>query len=386
MTLVPGSVFSAAVSAAFIGFAGSIALILKAAQTLGATADQTTSWITALCIGIALTSLYLSWRFRMPVITAWSTPGAAFIASSAENINIEQAVGAFLLAAALVVLTMAIKPLSDLMKRIPSTVAAAMLAGILIQFCLDLIGAGQTAPLFVTTLVVLFFVTQAFKASLAVPVILLAGIVISIVTNQLSQSCCTASLSQLNYVQAKFEMTALIGLGLPLFLVTMASQNLTGIAVLKADNFSPSPAGAVIPTGIVSLFLAPFAAHGVCLAAIIAAICSGPGCHSDPNERWKVGPVYALCYLIFAAFTQSFVEFLLALPAVLITTFAGLALFGPLKGSLKSALAGNEQQTEAAVVTFIVTVSGLTLFGVGSALWGLIAGIIVLGIRNIAKN
>ena len=383
MKFLPGSVISAAMTAAFVGFAGSIALILKAAESVNADAAQTASWITALCIGIALTSFYLSINFRMPIITAWSTPGAALIASYSQDITIEKAVGAFILASVLIVVTMLIKPLSELMKRIPATVAAAMLAGILIKFCLDVIGAGQIAPGFVLGLTALFFIVQLFSSALAGPALLITGTIISVYSGQLDETCCTLSISGLTLIKPMFEMPVIIGLGLPLFFVTMASQNLTGLAVLKADKFNPSPAGSIIPTGITSIVIAPFAAHGVCLAAITAAICSGPSCHAKANQRWKAGPVYALMYIVFAIFTQTLVEFLLAVPAVLITTFAGLALFSPLKGSLKTALSGDGVHTEAAVITFIVTLSGVTLFGVGSALWGLLAGILILGLNKL---
>ena len=383
---VPASVFSAAVTAAFVGFAGSIALILKAAESVNANALQTTSWITALCIGIAVTSFYLSFKLRMPVITAWSTPGAALIGTYTQALNIEQAVGAFILAAMLIVITMVIKPLSQLMKRIPPTVAAAMLAGILIKFSLDVIGAAHIAPAFVICLVLLFFIVQLYSAVLAGPVLLIAGTIISLFSGQISEQCCTLTISSLVIIKPTFDMPVMTGLGLPLFFVTMASQNLTGLAVLKSDNFTPSPTGTIMPTGIMSVAIAPFAAHGVCLAAITAAICSGPGCHTDAEQRWKAGPVYALIYILFAIFTQTLVEFLLAVPAVLITTFAGLALFGPLKGSLKTALGGDAVHTEAAVVTFIVTISGLTLFGIGSAMWGLLTGIIILGLNALKRT
>lgn len=386
MNFLPGSVITAAMTAAFVGFAGSIALILKAAESVNADGVQTTSWITALCIAIAVTSFYLSVKFRMPIITAWSTPGAALIASYSQEITIEQAVGAFILASVLIVITMLIKPLSELMKRIPATVAAAMLAGILIKFCLDVIGAGQIAPEFVLGLTALFFIVQLYRSALAGPAVLITGTIISAFSGQFDPTCCTLSVSTLTLIKPIFEMPVIIGLGLPLFFVTMASQNLTGLAVLKADKFTPAPAGSIIPTGITSIALAPFAAHGVCLAAITAAICSGPNCHPKANQRWKAGPVYALMYIVFAIFTQTLVEFLLAVPAVLITTFAGLALFGPLKGSLKTALSGDGAHTEAAVITFIVTISGLTLFGVGSALWGLLAGIIILGLNKLKRG
>ena len=380
-----GSIVSAATTAAFVGFAGSVALILKAAEAVNANQLETTSWIVALCVGGALTSLYLTWKFRVPAITAWSTPGAALIATSADGISIEQAVVAFAFASLLVVLTMSIKPLSDLLKRIPSAVAAAMLAGILIQFCLDVVAAARVDTWFVLTLVLLFFVIHRWRSTLAVPSVLLMGIALSVFGDRVAQNCCTPAFSTVVFIEPAVDWSVVIGLGLPLFFVTMASQNLAGLAVLRADGYTPPPAGAIVPTGIVSILLTPFGGHGVCLAAITASICSGPSCHPDSGQRWRVGLTYALCYVGFAAFAELLVEFLLALPGVLITTFAGLALFNPLRGSLVSALSGDALHTEAAVLTFVVTVSGVSLFGVGSAFWGLRAGCALLGFARKPK-
>ena len=374
----PMSVILAAITAALVGFVGSIAVILKSAEALGATTLQTTSWITALCLGIALTSVYLTRKFHMPVITAWSTPGAALIASAGVNADLNQAVAAFLFASALIVVTMLLKPLSQLLKRLPVPLAAALLAGILLRFCMQIIEVAHISPVLVIFLVGLFFVLQPRVPALSVLLILIVGVIITYFLGEISSDCCTMQWPALQLIQPQFDMSVLLGLGLPLYLVTMTSQNLAGLAVLKADNYSPPPEQAIIPTGFVSLMFSVFAAHGVCLAAITTSICSSTSCHPNRGQRWKVGTTYALMYLLFALFSQTLVNFLLALPNELIITFVGLALFSPLMSSMKTALSGNDKQTRAALVTFIVTFSNLSLYGVDSALWGLLAGVLVL--------
>ena len=319
----------------------------------------------------------------MPIAMAWSTPGAAVIATSAAGIAMGPAVGAFLVAAVLVVATAAIKPLGRLVERLPAAVASGMLAGILFRFCLEVVGAAESSPLFVLSLVAVFFIVQVWQASLAVPLVLLLGIGGAYLGGLMGSDCCSLAVSRFTFIEPQFDWQVILGLGLPLYLVTMASQNLTGLAVLKADGYQPPAARVVAPSGLLSVLLAPFGSHGVCLAAITAAICTGPSCHPDPAQRWKVGPVIALVYVFFAAFTETFVELLLALPAALITTFAGLALFAPFKGSLKAALSGNLRETEAAAVTFIVAASGLSLAGMGSAFWALAAGLLVYGLRGL---
>jgi benzoate membrane transport protein len=318
-----------------VGFFGSVALVLEAARAVGADADQATSWVVALCVAVAVTTLYLSRRHRMPIVTAWSTPGAAVIAAGGAGVGINEAVGAFIVAALLVVATAMVRPFAQLVERIPKTLAAAMLAGILLPFCLDVALQIPVLPVLVLLLVTVFFLVQVWS------------------------------------------------LALPLYIVTMASQNLAGLAVLKADGYSPSARSCFGSTGVVSLLATPFGGHGVCLAAITAAICTGPAVDPDSDRRWRVGPVYALCYLVFAVFSESMVELLLALPAALITTFVGLALFGPLVGSVKTALAGGGVETKAAVVTFIVAASGVTFAGVGAAPWSLAAGLAILGLHRL---
>ena len=380
---LPFTVLSSALTAAIVGFGGSVAIVLEAARAVGADGAEAASWVAALCLGIAGTSFYLSWRYRMPFITAWSTPGAAVIATSAAGVGLEAAIGAFLFAAVLVVATMAFRPLGRLLARLPTTIAAAMLAGILIRFCLEVADAAEQAPLFVVALVIAFFAISQKAAGMAVPIVLVLGIAVAALSGEMASDCCDLALTGLLPSLPDFQLPVLIGLGLPLYLVTMASQNLTGLAVLKADGYEAPAAGSIAPTGLASLVLAPFGAHGVCLSSITAAICSGPSCHPDPARRWLVGPVYGLCYLFFAAFTESFVALLLALPAALITTFTGIALFGPLRGALGTALSGEDR--EAALLTFVVAASGVGFAGIGSAVWALLAGLLLYAAKGLKR-
>ena len=382
----PASVVSAALSATLVGFAGSVALILEAARAVGADASQAASWVVALCLGIAATSFYLSWRHRMPIVTAWSTPGAAVIASSAAGIGIHEAIGAFVVAGMLVVATAAFAPFARLMERIPKSLASAMLAGILLRFCLDVLSAVPALPFLVLPLVAVFFVVQLWSASLAVPIVLVLGIAAAAGSGLIDSACCTVTLSTLSMITPRWDVAAMVGLALPLYIVTMASQNLAGAAVLKADGYQPSVRSCLGATGIASLLTAPFGGHGVCLAAITASICTGPSCHPERTRRWLAGPIYAFIYIIFAAFSETLVELLLALPAALITTFVGLALFGPLVGALKAALAGDPTTTKAAVATFVVAASGISLGGIGAPLWSLAIGLLLMALPRILSG
>ena len=326
---------------------------------------------------MAATSGVLSLRHRIPAITAWSTPGAALIAAS-SGIRIEAAVGAFLLAAILILLTAAFRPLSDLIGRIPASVASGLLAGVVIRFVVAVFESAGTTPALVLPLVGVFLVVRLFSpafAVLAVLAVLAAGLAIAFAFGLAGPLPDRVELSELTLIRPVFEPTALIGLGLPLYLVTMASQNLPGFAVLRAAGY-PVPSRSILAvTGLASLVTAPFGAHTSNLAAISAAICTGPDAHPDPARRWLTGLFYAGSYLILAAFGASLVAIVAALPAELIRTVAGLALIGALAGALGTALA-REDERFPAVLTLAVTASGLSLLGIGSAFWGLSAGLL----------
>lgn len=377
------SIITSALVAALVGFGSTIALIIAAAQAVGADAAQTTSWVAALCLSMAATSGILSVRYRIPVVTAWSTPGAALIAAS-TGISIHAAVGSFLMAGALIVLAASVKPFGRLIERIPSAIAAAMLAGVLIRFVMAVFESAQGAPALVLPLVGVFLLVRLFNPALAVLAVLFVGLGLAFGNGHAQPLATDFSLSSLTFITPSFEPTALIGLGLPLFLVTMASQNLPGLAVLRASGYDTPPSRPILAvTGLSSMITAFFGAHTSNLAAISAAICTGPDTHPDPTKRWMVGPFYALTYLVFAAFSAALIALIAALPPELIKTVAGLALMGAFAGALTSALS-DDMKRFPAVLTLAVTASGLTLFGIGSAFWGLAAGLVALGLEMAA--
>jgi benzoate membrane transport protein len=373
---IPASAFVAAV----VGFGGTLALIIAAADAVGATHAQTASMVTALCLAMAVETFWLSWRTRMPVISAWSTPGAALVGAS-SGFTINDAVGAFVLVGVLLVATGLFKPLTRLISRIPASVASGMLAGIVVTFAINAVKTIPADPLLILPLIVGFFIIRLFNPALSVLAVLLGGGVLAVLLGRVG-AMPALEMSTLVLTVPEFSMTSVIGLALPLYLVTMASQNLSGLAVLKAAGYEPPPGPLIAITGLVSLLTAPFNALTSNLAAISAAICTGPDVHPDPAERWKTGPFYALAYLVFALFGASLVAVFAVLPPALIMLVAGLGLLAALANALAIAFK-DEAERIPATVTFAVTASGLTLFGVGSAFWGLLAGLAVLALDRI---
>ncbi len=373
------SVIISALVAVLIGFGGSVAIILAAAKSVGATVDQTSSWVAVLCVSMMVTTAVLSVRHRMPIVTAWSTPGAALLAAS-TGVSVEAAVGAFFLVAVLIVLTALVRPLSDLVERIPVSVASAMLAGVLFSFVADVLKQMQVQPWLVLPLVTLFLVLRLYSPAWAVLVSLFCGVGLAYGLD-LVGSVGELHLSRFVWVHPHFDPAVLIGIGIPLYLVTMASQNLPGFAVLRSDGYQPPTRPILAVTGLASLASAGFAGHTTNLSSITASICTGKDAHPDPQQRWLCGPVYALGYAVLAVFGASLVAILTAFPEALIVTIAGIALVGPFVASLSASLDGEEQFTAAA--TFVVTASGVSFFGLGSAFWGLVAGLAVLVLGRV---
>ncbi|MER8477319.1 benzoate/H(+) symporter BenE family transporter [Mesorhizobium sp. M1163] len=376
---IPVSAFVAAI----VGFGGTLAIVIAAAKAVGATQVETASWVTALCLAMAIESLWLSWRTKMPVITAWSTPGVALIAAS-TGFSMGEAVGAFIVTGVLLVATGLFGPLTKLIARIPASVASGMLAGIVVTFAINAVKTVPVDPWLILPLVAVFFVIRLFNPALSVLLVLIGGGLAAFLTDRVG-GLPAPELSSLTLVMPQFTAASIIGLALPLYLVTMASQNLSGLAVLRAAGYHPEPGPLIGVTGLFSLLTAPFGASTTNLAAISAAICTGPDVHPDPAERWKTGPFYALAYLVFALFGASLVAIFAVLPQSLIALVAGLALMAPLANALSIALK-DEDERMAATVTFAVTASGLTLFGVGAAFWGLIAGLVVLFLEMFKKR
>lgn len=381
---VPLSAVTAALVAALVGFGGTLALILAAAHAVGANPAEASSWVCALCLCVGASSAILSVRHRMPIITAWSTPGAALIAGFGGGMGLRAATGAFLLAGALTLLCAAVKPLAGLVARLPTGVAAGMLAGVLVRFVMTIAEQAVAAPLLVLPLVALFMAARRLFPQAAVIVVLVAGLAGAYGFGLMAPLAAPLAFSALTFTTPSFEAGALLGLGLPLFLVTMASQNLPGFAVLKTYGYAPPTRSILGVTGLASVMGAPFGAHATNLAAITAAICAGPDADPDPATRWRTGPLYGIAYGVLALLGASLVTVFTALPQALIATVAGLALIAPLSGALTAAMS-DEKGRFAAVVTFATTASGISALGLGAPVFGLAAGLVVHLVERMGR-
>jgi benzoate membrane transport protein len=376
------SLLFSALVAVFVGFAASVAVVLAAAQALGATPAQTVSWIAGLALAKGAASLWLSWRHRLPIICAWSTPGAALIAAS-SGLDMAAAIGAFLLAAALMMLTAAFRPLGALIEKIPMPIAAAMLAGVIFRFVVAVFDEARVSPGLVLPLLAVFLLARLVNPFLGVIAALGVGIAVSFATGLAAWPTGGLALTGLEFVTPRFDTAAMLGIGIPLYLVTMAAQNLPGFAVLRAAGYQPPVPACLFVTGLTAFLTAPFGAHMVNMAAISASICTGPDTHPDPTQRWKAGILYGLLWLAIAATAGLLLALILAMPKALIVAVAGLGLVGSLTGALTQATASDAHRF-AAIIAFAVAASSLTLFGVGSAFWSLVAGLGVLTLDAIA--
>ena len=374
------SAASAALVATVAGVGGTLPVVLAAAQAVGATPEQASSWVSGLGLATAVSALILSVRYRMPIITAWSTPGAALIASSSAVPSFRAAVGAFVLAAVLILLTAAIRPLARLIERIPGSIAAAMLGGILLRLVVAMIEQVPSQPLLVLSLIGVFLIARHLIPTMASLIVLAVGAALAWSLG-LVKPIPPLGVSSLTLAMPAWDVATLIGLGVPLYLVTMASQNLPGFAVLRASGYHPPTQPVLAVTGAASLGTAFLGAHTSNLAAISAALCTGPDAHPDPAKRWITGPFYALCWGLIAVFGASLVGLFGALPPALLMTVAGTALLGSMAGALGSAL-GPDKDRLAAAGTLAVTASGVSLLGIGSAFWGLVFGLLVVTLER----
>ncbi len=369
------SLLSSALVAAMVGYGSTIALVLSAAAAVSASGSETASWVLAICLAKAVGSAALSWSSRVPVVLAWSTPGAALIAAT-SGISMAEAVGAFVLAGVLVALTGLVKPLGRAVAMIPDGVAAAMLAGVLLPFCLKGAAAVQGVPQIGLPMVVVFLAVRMVNPAMAVLAALASGVALAFATGSAGVPEFSLPVPHLVFIAPMFRADVLLGLGVPLYLVTMASQNLPGFAVLRAAGYTPPVRLALTVTGVISAVAALFGAHTVSMAAITAAICLGDDTHPDRNARWKVGLVYAAVWLALGLLGPVILSVLAALPQGLMVALVALALLGPLMGALSGAFAVVETRF-AAVMTLVVTASGVVVFGIGAAFWGLAAGLLV---------
>lgn len=359
--------------AVLVGYASSAAIIWQAAAAAGATPSQIAGWMTALGIGMGVSTLALSWWYKAPVLTAWSTPGAALLATSLQGVTLSETIGIFIFANALILICGVSGLFARLMKIIPHSLAAAMLAGVLLRFGLQAFSNLEGHLLLCGSMLLAWLMTKAFAPRYAIVATLLVGGAVAALNGDVVTEKLVFAVVMPEFIAPTFNLTTLISVGLPFFLVTMASQNAPGFATMKASGYPVAVSPLIVFTGGLALLLSPFGVYSICIAAITAAICQSPDAHPDASKRWLAAAAAGIFYLLAGIFGGSISGLMAALPLSWIQTLAGLALLGTIGGSLQQAL-HNEAERDAAIVTFLLTASGATLAGIGSAFWGLIAG------------
>lgn len=366
--------------AVLVGYTSSVAIVFQAAQALGASSAQTASWMWALGLAMGISCIGLSLRFRLPVLTAWCTPGAALLAAT-QGIGLPEATGAFVVCALLIIASGMSGLFERLMDRVPMAVAAALLAGVLARFGLDAVLSVRTAPGLVLVMVAAFLAGRRWWPRYAVPGVLAAGIVMAATQGRVSLAAVDWSFATPVWVTPQFSMAGVVGVALPLFIVTMASQNLPGVAAQRAAGYAIPVSPVITTTGVVTLVLAPFGAFAINLAAITAAICMSPEAHADPAKRYTAPVMAGVFYTLLGLAGGAVVGLLAAFPKELIAAVAGLALLGTIAGGMAQALA-EPRHRDAAALTFLVTLSGISIAGIGAAFWGVVAGMAALAVQH----
>lgn len=369
---------SAGLIANLVAFSSSLALIYKAANSVaGATPELTSSWLFAVCLGSGVSTLLLSLYYRQPILAAWSTPGAASLISCLNGVSPAEAVGAFIVSSLLMCILGITGWFEKIMHRIPISLAAAMLAGILLQFGLKVFTELPHQPLVLLTMLVVYLITKRIVPRYSILLVLCAGALVSWQQNLLQPVAADWHLTAPQWIWPQFHVPVLMSVALPLFIVTMASQNLPGIAVMQTHGYR-APVSSVLTTiGIINVILAPLGCFAINLAAITAAICMGKDVHPLPAQRYKSAVVAGGGYIVCAVLGSFIIGLFMILPNVVVLCLAGIALFGVIGSSLSQALK-HEGEREAALFSFLVTASGITMWGISSAFWGIVAGLIVM--------
>lgn len=366
---------SSGFTAVLIGYTSSIVIIIQAATAAGATPLQIASWLFVLGLMVGLSSIAYSWYYKMPVLMSWSTPGAAMLVAVVGQYALPEVIGAFIISGFLIVLTGFISPLSRFIEKIPSQLATAMLAAILIPFCLKAFTAVMSSPLTFSCMVVTFFIAKRYLPRYAMMLLLIVGISMAIFSGAFTGQSISLDIAKPVWVTPEFSLMAVLNLSLPLYIITMLSQNLPGFAMMRSYQYQVSVKPVFIGTGFLNMLFAPFGGFSLNLAAISAAMCMNEEVDEDRSQRYRSAIWAGVFYVIAGLWATAVVRVFLVLPQDIANILAGLALLGTLLMCMQSAFT-NESLREASLYTFLVTLSGITLFGIGSTLWGLITGLV----------
>lgn len=368
--------------AVLVSYTSSAAIIFQAAQSAGATLEQIGSWLVVLGVAMGITTIALSLKYRLPVLTAWSTPGAVVLITGFHNVTLNEAVGVFIFCNALILLSALTGLFARLMRIIPQAICAAMLAGILLRFGLNAFTGLQQNLMLCGAMCLVFVAGRQCMPRYAILLTLLIGLAVAMAQHAIHLPSQPLRFSLPEFIAPHFSLSVLLGVGIPFFIVTMASQNAPGIAALQAAGYQPPVSSLIGWTGFTALLLSPFGGFSVCIAAITAAICMSEEVHADRQRRYTAAVAAGLFYLIAGALGGAVGLLFSALPAVLIQTLAGLALLATLASSIQQALA-RDAERDAAMIAFLVTASGIELLGIGAPLWGLVAGLLTCVIQRL---
>ncbi len=375
LPIVPA--ISAALIAVLVGVTSSVALVFAAAKAAGATPAQTGSWIGALCIGKGISAIVLSIRYRTPILLAWSTPGAALLATGLTDVSMNEAIGAFLFCGLLLLGTGLTGVFDRVIDRIPLPLASALLAGVLTHFAIDAFASAKVEPALVVSMFAAYVFSRRVLPKFSALLILATGIAVAAAQGSIRTAGLHLSLVHPSYVRPSFSIGVLLGVGVPLYIVTMAAQNVPGVAALRAHGYDVRASPAITASGIATTLLAPFGMFGINLAAITASMVMGPDIHPDKSKRYPAAVAAGALYIGVGLIGGSVASVLGVLPNALVLAVAGFALIPTVANGLTTAVS-DVTQREAAIVTFLITVSGVTLAGIGAAFWAILAGAIVL--------
>lgn len=369
----------AALISVIVNYGGTFILVFQGAKAAGLSPEQTASWIWSVSVGVGLTGAWLSFRYREPIITAWSTPGAAFLIAVLPGTPYPEMIGAYMLSAIGFVVLGASGCFERVVRMIPPGIAAGLLAGILLRFGIGAFGGAGIDPFFVGALILAYALLRRFTARYAIVGVLVTGIALLLGLGQVSFASVALKFAVPVWVTPEFSLNALLGVALPLFVITLTGQYMPGMLVLRNDGFKTSANPILTVTGLGSLIMAPFGSHAFNVAAITAAICTGKESHEEPAKRYVAGLACGVFYVLVGVFGTTLAALFVVLPPTFITTLAGLALLGAIGGSLATAL-GDLRGRETALITFLATAANVTLFGLGGAFWGLVAGLAAHGL------
>ncbi|GGD03245.1 benzoate/H(+) symporter BenE family transporter [Halopseudomonas salina] len=369
------STLTAGFIAMLTGYSSSVVLMIQAGQAAGLTPEQIASWIWALSIGMAICTLALSLRYRMPLVVVWSTPGAALLITSLPGVTYGEAIGAFMVCGLMLLVSGISGTVARLMRWLPTSLAAALLAGILFRIASQMFDGTSEHTALIVLMLASYLLGKRWLARYAVLIALITGTLVAWLAGMLDMPEVTWALTAPVWTTPSWSLGTVISISLPLYIVAMTSQNLPGLAILKTDGYEPDPAPILSLTGIATILLAPFGSHGLNLAAISAAICTGKQSHSNPARRYTAALWCGVFFAVVALFAGNLTALFMALPPVLVISIAALALLGSIANGLAKAM---EQpgEREAALIVFLISASGFTLFSIGAAFWALVAGLI----------